>query len=164
VTTRPDPCAWRIRNHAAIGVWYSPRQCRCHRYEWKLAGERPTSKHGSGVSPSRPANPSACSRCPPGPSARSPRRGDSRVPSELHATGAEIQVRRKGYNLGSTGSLSIARRPMMHSCARYNGSLSVNDGDRRTGVTPAEGVFFPKISCRAVRTFRGLFENVIRDP
>src|SRR5215813_10332700 len=24
-------CAWRIRAHAAIGVWYNPRQCVCQR-------------------------------------------------------------------------------------------------------------------------------------
>ena len=30
-----------------------------------------------------------------------------------------------GYNLGSTGSLSIARIPNTHSCTRYNGSLRV---------------------------------------
>jgi len=24
-------CAWRIRIHAAIGVWYSPQQCDCQR-------------------------------------------------------------------------------------------------------------------------------------
>ena len=23
-------CAWRIRIHAAMGVWYKPRQCACH--------------------------------------------------------------------------------------------------------------------------------------
>ena len=24
-------CSWRIRPHAAIGVWYKPRQCFCQR-------------------------------------------------------------------------------------------------------------------------------------
>ena len=26
-------------NHAAIGVWYNPRQCFCQRYEAKLIGD-----------------------------------------------------------------------------------------------------------------------------
>ena len=28
---KPLTCAWRIRAHAAVGVWYKPRQCFCQR-------------------------------------------------------------------------------------------------------------------------------------
>jgi CubicO group peptidase (beta-lactamase class C family) len=41
-------------NHAAMGVWYSPRQCLCHRYEPKSRGDAARIL-GSG---SRPSNPS----------------------------------------------------------------------------------------------------------
>jgi hypothetical protein len=29
--SRCESCSWRIRPHAAIGVWYKPRQCFCQR-------------------------------------------------------------------------------------------------------------------------------------
>src|SRR5262245_50078252 len=29
--TRGNTCPWRISAHAAIGVWYRPRQCGCQR-------------------------------------------------------------------------------------------------------------------------------------
>jgi hypothetical protein len=42
-TRYPKSCAWRIRAHAAIGVWYRPRQCFCQRYDLKFT------PFGSGV-------------------------------------------------------------------------------------------------------------------
>jgi hypothetical protein len=42
-------------DHAAIGVWYSTRQCGCHRYELTLARAQPVSVLGSGVRPFSPA-------------------------------------------------------------------------------------------------------------
>jgi hypothetical protein len=44
-------------NHAAIGVWYNPRQCFCQRYEAKLIGDARLPESGR-----RPSNP-ACVRC-----------------------------------------------------------------------------------------------------
>src|SRR3954463_1227558 len=40
--------------HAAIGVWYNPRQCRRHRYESKLINAEPLTGD-SGGGPPRPA-------------------------------------------------------------------------------------------------------------
>src|SRR5215831_11451088 len=56
--SRKSACAWRIhKNHAAIGVWYSPRQCFCQRYEAKLISDP-----GPPASGRRPSIP-ACVRC-----------------------------------------------------------------------------------------------------
>src|SRR5215472_5978563 len=48
-----ETCSWRIRTHAAIGVWYRPRQCFCHRYD--LKSRLVHSNASTGVRPSSPA-------------------------------------------------------------------------------------------------------------
>src|SRR5262249_10576604 len=45
-------CPWRIPAHAAIGVWYRPRQCFCQRYDLKLIAL--DCGASTGVCPSRP--------------------------------------------------------------------------------------------------------------
>jgi len=45
--------SWRIRTHAAIGVWYRPRQCFCHRYD--LKSRLVHANASTGVRPSSPA-------------------------------------------------------------------------------------------------------------
>jgi len=55
VTALAVTCAWRIQNHAAIGVWYKPRQWLCHRYESKPIGNPDPSPMGSGRRPPSPA-------------------------------------------------------------------------------------------------------------
>jgi hypothetical protein len=50
----------RRARYAAIGVWCSPRQCDCQRYELKFAGPQPHPALGVG---GRPFNP-AWARCP----------------------------------------------------------------------------------------------------
>jgi arylsulfatase A len=52
---RDAACPWRIQNHAAIGVWYSPRQCLCQRYGSMPNGGAEPSPVGSGRRPARPA-------------------------------------------------------------------------------------------------------------
>jgi len=48
------PVNGELVTHAAIGVWYNPRQCRRHRYESKLINAEPLTGESGGWPP-RPA-------------------------------------------------------------------------------------------------------------
>ena len=82
------PVHGELKDHAAIGVWYNPRQCFRHRYESRAIGETDPSTAGSGR---RPASP-ACVRWPRNVSQEGPPESESGPPCTPQDTANHIFV------------------------------------------------------------------------